>query len=402
MTPPRSKADASRKPIAAGSYRAYAVRGPDPDDRSYWVAKWWADGPEGRFRDTMALGWLHRHEAEREVVALAAADSPEVYAAVGEVQTVRDLIETWLAFVRRDPSRKPRTKGTILTVARRLVRHMGEHRLDRVTPDALRAHVARRVAQGAAKPTITLEIVYLGSAWTWGFYRGFVATEKLAKPKIPDTAAAYRDTTPDPVHVAAVQAALDARDGPDEAEWAMAHRLLWATGLRCHELEALTWSMVCFDAREVAIPMGTKTGTRSVPLADTHVVALKAWRLRCGHDGDDDPVVCLSTRLSRGLSYRLVGVHRASGGRKPTMGVCQAVGVPEYTPQGLRRLAVDALYEAAQDAKVDVGTVAAIMGHSPSTALRHYRTPSMKAKRAAVVAAGLGMVPVSGDVTATM
>lgn len=76
--------------------------------------------------------------------------------------------------------------------------------------------------------------------------------------------------------------------------------------------------------------------------------------------------------------------------------------MPEYTPQGLRRLAVDALYEAAQDAQVDVGTVAAIMGHSPSTELRHYRTPSLKAKRAAVVAAGLGMVPSSGDVTATM
>ena len=394
----------SRKPIQAGAYRAYAVRGPDDDGRFYWVSKWWSDVPEGRARDTMALGWHHRHEAEREVVTLAAANSPEDYAARGELRTVRDLVETWLVAALADPARKPRTKDTILTVARRVVRHLGDHRLDRMTPDALKAHVTRRLAHGAKKPTISLEMVYLGSAWTWGFYRGFVSTEKLVKPRIPETASAYRDATPEPEHVAKVQAYLDQRGAGRcevEAEWAMAHRLLWATGLRCHELAALVWSMVDLLVGEIRIPLNTKTGTRDIPLVPVHVQALQAWQERCGHGGEGEPVIVLSTSLSRGLSYRLVGVRRMTEGRKSSTGACQAVGVLEYTPQGLRRLAVDALYEAAQESRVDVGTVAAIMGHSPATALRHYRTPSKKAKRAAVLAAGLGTVPDRNEVHAT-
>jgi len=397
---------ASRKPIQAGSYRAYAVRGPDEQGRFYWVAKWWTDVPEGRARDTMALGWHHRHEAEREVVALAAADSPEDFAATAEVRTVRDLMETWLVVARSDPAKKPRTKDTILTVARRLVRHLGDHRLDRMTPDALKAHVTRRLTHGASKATITLEMVYLGSAWTWAYYRGFVhGPERLAKPRIPDTPTTYRNATPQPEHVARVQAYLDQRgadQGEVEAEWAMAHRLLWATGLRCHELAALTWADVSLTDAVINLPLDTKTGTRDIPLAPAHVEALQEWRQRCGHGGEDEPLVRLSTRLSRGLSYRLVGVRRFTEGRKTSTGACQAVGVPEYTPQGLRRLAVDALYEAAQASKVDVGTVAALMGHSPATALRHYRTPSRKSKRAAVLAAGLGTVPDTGEVTTTM
>jgi len=202
-----------------------------------------------------------------------------------------------------------------------------------------------------------------------------------------------------------VRAYLDQRgadQGEVEAEWAMAHRLLWATGLRCHELAALTWDDVNLTDAEINLPLCTKTGTRDIPLAPAHVEALQGWRQRCGHGGDGEPLVKLSTRLSRGLSYRVVGVRRFTEGRKTSTGACQAVGVPEYTPQGLRRLAVDALYEAAQQSKVDVGTVAALMGHSPATALRHYRTPSRKSKRAAVLAAGLGTVPDRGEVTTTL
>jgi hypothetical protein len=49
-----------------------------------------------------------------------------------------------------------------------------------------------------------------------------------------------------------------------------------------------------------------------------------------------------------------------------------------------------------------MGTVAALMGHSPATALRHYRTPSRKSKRTAVLAAGLGTVPDRGEVATTL
>ena len=74
---------------------------------------------------------------------------------------------------------------------------------------------------------------------------------------------------------------------------------------------------------------------------------------------------------------------------------CEAAGVPRFTPYGLRRAAVDAMARAG----VDVGTAAAITGHSPEVMLKHYRTVSEADRRAAVEKAGLGVIP-AGEVVA--
>ena len=50
-------------------------------------------------------------------------------------------------------------------------------------------------------------------------------------------------------------------------------------------------------------------------------------------------------------------------------------------------------------AGVDVGTAAAITGHSPEVMLKHYRTVSEADRRAAVEKAGLGVIP-AGEVVA--
>ena len=48
---------------------------------------------------------------------------------------------------------------------------------------------------------------------------------------------------------------------------------------------------------------------------------------------------------------------------------------------------------------MDVGTAAAISGHSPEVMLKHYRTVSEADRRAAVEKAGLGVIP-AGEVVA--
>jgi hypothetical protein len=55
---------------------------------------------------------------------------------------------------------------------------------------------------------------------------------------------------------------------------------------------------------------------------------------------------------------------------------------------------VDALYRAG----VDVSVAAAVLGHSPAVALRHYRRASEDDRHEAVRRARLGVVPVLGEV----
>lgn len=70
----------------------------------------------------------------------------------------------------------------------------------------------------------------------------------------------------------------------------------------------------------------------------------------------------------------------------------KAAGV-DWQPHDLRRAAVDQLYRAG----VDPGAAAALVGHSPTTALRHYRRASEEDLQAAVARTGLGHVP-AGEV----
>jgi len=74
-----------------------------------------------------------------------------------------------------------------------------------------------------------------------------------------------------------------------------------ATGVRAGELHALRWKHINFARREVKIetrvdPFGnedvpkTAAGVRVIPLGDPVLMALKAWRLRSSHKGQNDLV----------------------------------------------------------------------------------------------------------------
>ena len=67
---------------------------------------------------------------------------------------------------------------------------------------------------------------------------------------------------------------------------------------------------------------------------------------------------------------------------------CERAGVRRFTPHALRRAAVDAFMRAG----VDIGTAAAITGHSPQVMLKYYRQATDEDCRRAITVAQLGLL----------
>ena len=145
------------------------------------------------------------------------------------------------------------------------------------------------------------------------------------------------------------------------------------TGARRGELAGATWADVDLAARTWTL--AGKTGPRTIP------IVREAWAvLQRRAAGGPDPAdyvlgVCPGTVRSDLYRGILAGVS--------------ATKQQPWTPHGLRRAAVDRLYGSG----ADPGLAAALLGHSPEVALRHYRRPSLEDLRAALEGARLGHLP---------
>jgi integrase len=91
-------------------------------------------------------------------------------------------------------------------------------------------------------------------------------------------------------------------------------------------------------------------------------------------DGTDAPVLHFDVRQP-GDQIR-VQISRA----------CARAGVPEFTPHGLRRMAVDRMARAG----VEPSVAASITGHDPNVMLKHYRVVSDDDLRLVAQQADLG------------
>lgn len=133
------------------------------------------------------------------------------------------------------------------------------------------------------------------------------------------------------------------------------------------------------------MPPECKTGAREVPLPAHLVYELRGWQTV---NGTSDKVLGI-TWLASSLNAKLNGQTRIWKGKAAgrTKGVLDKLGIPRFTPKGLRKLAVDTLY---RNTAIDIATSAALLGHSEQTALREYRKATPADKRVAV--AGLGRV----------
>jgi integrase len=144
--------------------------------------------------------------------------------------------------------------------------------------------------------------------------------------------------------------------------------LLYATGARLGEVSGLLWRDV--DLADGWVSVSGKTGPHDVPLTPEVVDVLRRLPGR-----DPDATVCgvRATHVWNNLSRRLLDA-------------CKAVGVQPFTPQGLRRFAVDEMARSG----VDIGAACAVTGHSPRVMLTYYRTATTDDRRRAVAAARLG------------
>mgnify|MGYP000948463154 CR=1 FL=1 len=340
------------EPRACGDIRYRVVRGPrEADGRWYWRAERYFSGGA----ETVWTGWGTVVEADRQVVALAAGGGAR---APAETDLVADLLAYWLGAQEERPDISAHTLRIRTDQCAHLKSGLGTVLLSRLDRAAMEGYRDRQLRAGRAPVTVGHELSVLRTAWQWGRECGVCPAKELPSVRVKIV---KRRDTPEPDRGAVVAALEHLKGWPR-----LAVLLLEGTGCRLGEVCSLTWDRVDLDRGEIRVQ--GKTGGRTVPLSDALVRELAAFPRK---------------------SERVLGL--ASNSARAALGLaikhaCEAAGVPVFAPQGLRRAAVGALYRSG----VDVGTAAAFLGHSPVTALHHYREASEADRRGAMLRSGLG------------
>jgi integrase len=353
--------------------RARAVRGPRPGGVWYWRAEVYQGG-KGTGR-TIATFWAHRGEVGAILVAQIAdhgLDQPE---APSEIETVRDLMETWAAAQQERAGVSDTWKRSARHSGSRLCAQLGAVRLDRLGDDDVDGYRDRMLRteanpKGIASATVKQDFKMLAAAWRWGRKRGFTPNRDLPRSRV-EVVATRPKRTPTRDEIIRVIAAMD------EGWPRLAVRLLFATGARPSEVARLTWGQVDLERGELLF---TKTKTkkdRTVPLHPQVVEEIRAWLPR---DREPEP-----TEGIFGVTWKMV---RSKLGTRDIDRACAAAKVTRFTPYGLRRAAVDAMRRAGVDAK----TAATITGHSEVVMLQTYSEASDEDRRSAIARTQLGAI----------
>ena len=357
----------TRKPakIVVGPVRARPTRGPHKDGSARWY--WRAVVYRGTQSKEVPLwiGWATRGEIEQICARLVQeGDLSPSEGELEEMRTLQDLLECWVAAQLERADLKAHGKRNYRQAGLHLVETSGKVHIGNVGPDVLGRHKDRRMHRGAAASTVKQEIKVLRAAWAWGRKLGIVPDRPLGTLKLK-TPPVRNHHTPDATDVRKVLDLLE--DWPE-----MAVRLIYATGARVGEIAVLRWRNV--DLSRKTLELRGKTGVRIIPISTHLMDAFRAW----SRGGPDDLVL--------GVSENMVRSHLNT---RYLVEACAQANVPRFTPHGLRRAAVDAFLRAG----VDVGTAAAILGHSPQVMLKYYRRATMDDQRKALEAAQLGSVP---------
>lgn len=314
--------------------------------RWYWRAE---DHREPR--NTVWTGWTTADEVAPLVVA-AAARRPERTTDV-EVSTVSDLFDAFVDDCDGRPDLKPTTIRRYRAACRRVADTIGRVRIELVGAAVVESG-RNRLLRTYAPHTVHHDLRIARIAWTWGRRLGYIDRPMpIARVNLP---ALYRHT-PTPRDVAR---ALDALQGGPRWRRAMV-RLLYATGARLGEVATLRWADV--DGAGGRMVVTGKRGPRMLPITR--------------------PIVEVLDELPHRVDYVLGVAPRTSAGKihKHVRAACRRAAVPLFTPQGLRRAAVDRL----QRQGVDPGTACALLGHSPAIMLEKYRQASEADLRAAAM-----------------
>lgn len=351
------------KKVVVGPVRARAIRSRASTAATgdwYWRAEVHRDATTL----TVWNGWATRAVVEETLARLLTEgtlfDAPE--ADPEPVRTTRDLMETWVAAQEDRGDLSDHTVRGYRNAARQVVTVIGDVLLDHVDVSTLHRFRDTRLRAGGATGTVDMELGVVRMAWRWGREIGVCPVRDL--PHVPVNVKPTRNRrTPSTSEVTAVLGAMTG--------WSrLAVRLLFATGARIGEIAGLTWRDLDLD--EGVLRVDGKTGERLIPVEPAVVAELRALR---GDAPGGAGVFGVNPRTVKG-QIRVRYLPRA----------CEAAGVPVFSAHGLRRAAADTYARAG----VDVGTAAALLGHSPKVMLEHYRQVTLDDRRRAVARARLG------------
>ncbi|MEO0600377.1 MAG: hypothetical protein AAF211_03020, partial [Myxococcota bacterium] len=118
-------------------------------------------------------GWATRTELPRILAELLLDGTTDRGLGIEDISTVRDLMEVWLGETMMPRSDiAERTKWATRSSARRVVRGLGDCRLDRLARLAIDQWVAQRQRSGDGATTIRSDLATLKRAWRWGQHVG--------------------------------------------------------------------------------------------------------------------------------------------------------------------------------------------------------------------------------------
>ena len=352
------------KPFQVGPVRARAIRGPRDDGTWYIRAERYRDNSS----ETVWTGWATVEQVTRILAAIVADDRLDDPASERQehLETVRDLLEVWLAWQVGRSDLSPYTCRNSVKAAKHIAALIGGLLLVRLHTCSLEDYQNSRLREGAATGTIRNEISTIIQAWRWAMERRFVTGLPPKRPKLKHQPKITR-YVPSPEEFWAV---LDAF--PTSRPWAVTMlTLMEATGARPGEIAGLTWNDVRLD-RGIVRLCG-KTGERWVTLPQPVLAILSKM-----HDPGAKGRILPVSPLTAVKDLRVLMVD-----------ACAEAGVPYFPSKQIRTMVENRLF----DAGADPGVVSKFLGHTPEVSLRHYRDASSQRVQEVVEMAGLGVRP---------
>ena len=354
MNKPRYKRPAA---IDLGDLHVSIVRGPNAEGRWYWRAR-------DADRATVWTGWATRDEAAREGAAVLAKPKASATSAIPteHASTMGEVLDSWWSVIEGDTVLRASTKRGYLSRLLRLKRLLSHAPVAGMNRAALQGYLAKRIEEGGALRSIGGEFISLRHAWRIGIERELIPNRPLPSLKLRIDPKVYvaNHYTPSPEEVTRALAELS-------GEMALSVQLLVATGARVGEVSGLRRNDL--DRARGTLRLDGKTGPREFPVTEG-ILSLIGDRF----DGTDAPILRFDVK------------EPAQVIRQHVLRACARAGVPEFTPHGLRRMAVDRMARAG----VEPSVAASITGHDPNVMLKHYRAVSDDDLRLVVQQADLG------------
>lgn len=241
--------------------------------------------------------------------------------------------------------------------------------LDEASVLGFRKALLRRKSNGSrpgySPKTVRLDIKFLRQAICWGRSMGIDVPDVSVKRALKFTT----QKAGEPVnnhHTPTDEDVVRLYQYMKRGKTKLAMYIMWQTGCRVGECAGLRWRDITHapNGAWISFPKG-KTGPRRTPITESAFGEIQSYRP--SEARDNDALFSSPAQMSKNTG---AAISHA----------CHLRSIEPFTSHGLRRLYTDRCLRAG----VDVGTYAAMAGHSPETALREYRKPTEDDMRGAL------------------